>query len=151
MRIIARISCIVLALLGCNADNGDTLAVEDLPAEQAAAFCELFLVVQPGALRTPLLEGGRAADPDPPRLAGSWPAKGGKPAKGDTEEQPHGGSRRRLLRDARRWLAAGAGERKGFVLSRHEPGCTIEIGAYRWSVRKQTPCNPSFALYSCTA
>lgn len=45
MRIIARTPFLALALLGCNAD---TIAVEDLPAEQAAAFCDLFLRCGPG-------------------------------------------------------------------------------------------------------
>lgn len=41
MAITARTSLFALALLGCN--NDAAIAIEDLPAEQAAAFCDLFL------------------------------------------------------------------------------------------------------------
>jgi hypothetical protein len=40
-RMTARISLLALTLLGCN--NSAATAVEDVPAEQAAALCDLFL------------------------------------------------------------------------------------------------------------
>ena len=43
MRITAGMSLLALVLLGCNNDTRPAIAVEDLPAEQAAALCDLFL------------------------------------------------------------------------------------------------------------
>jgi hypothetical protein len=43
MSITARTALLALALLACNNDHGASTAVENLPARQAAALCDLFL------------------------------------------------------------------------------------------------------------
>lgn len=43
MAITARISLLALTVFACNNDDGAAIAVEDLPAQQAAALCDLFL------------------------------------------------------------------------------------------------------------